>query len=66
MSNILSKSDFRFYVTNNHTLTLPAKRTSVVEVDLPWGNTTVERNLPALKFFHDFSCGKENLYYSKK
>ena len=37
---------------------ISAKRTATVEVEQPWGNMTVERNLPALKFFHDFSCGE--------
>ncbi|KAL3856242.1 hypothetical protein ACJMK2_011019 [Sinanodonta woodiana] len=32
-----------------------AKRTCTVEVAEPWGPMTVERNLPALKFYHDFS-----------
>lgn len=32
-----------------------AKRECLVEVDKPWGNMEVQRNLPALKFFHDFS-----------
>ncbi|XP_070204899.1 protein hobbit-like isoform X2 [Littorina saxatilis] len=33
-----------------------AKRECSVEVDAPWGNMEIQRNLPALKFFHDFSC----------
>ncbi|OWF48647.1 protein KIAA0100-like isoform X2 [Mizuhopecten yessoensis] len=33
-----------------------AKRKCVVEVEDPWGNMEVERNLPTLKFYHDFSC----------
>ncbi|KAL4223450.1 hypothetical protein ACF0H5_016921 [Mactra antiquata] len=37
-----------------------AKRSCVVEVDEPWGDSTVQRNLPALKFFHDFSCDVES------
>ncbi|WAR03618.1 K0100-like protein [Mya arenaria] len=37
-----------------------AKRHCVVEVAEPWGNTTVERNLPALKFTHDFSSDVES------
>jgi len=36
-----------------------AKRSCVVEVEQPWGDTTVERNLPALKFTHDFSSGTD-------
>jgi len=35
-----------------------AKRTCSVEVANPWGNMNVQRNLPALKFYHDFTCGK--------
>ncbi|XP_060562860.1 LOW QUALITY PROTEIN: protein hobbit-like [Ruditapes philippinarum] len=33
-----------------------AKRSCTVEVAQPWGDQTVQRNLPALKFFHDFSA----------
>ncbi|KAK3084827.1 hypothetical protein FSP39_019738 [Pinctada imbricata] len=33
-----------------------AKRFPLVEVAGPWGDMAVERNLPALKFYHDFSC----------
>ncbi|KAL8564427.1 hypothetical protein ACOMHN_057449 [Nucella lapillus] len=32
-----------------------AKRECVVEVEAPWGDMEIQRNLPALKFFHDFS-----------
>lgn len=37
---------------------LIAKRSCKVSVGGPWGEMSVERNLPALKFYHDFSCGK--------
>ncbi|XP_041349626.1 protein KIAA0100-like [Gigantopelta aegis] len=37
-----------------------AKRSCVVEVEQPWGDVTVERSLPPLKFFHDFSCDIAN------
>ncbi|XP_052234314.1 protein KIAA0100-like isoform X2 [Dreissena polymorpha] len=37
-----------------------AKRSCVVEVAEPWGNMTVLRNLPALKFTHDFSADVES------
>ena len=33
-----------------------AKRSVLVEIDQPWGNTEVERSMTALKFYHDFSC----------
>ncbi|XP_078336664.1 protein hobbit-like [Crassostrea virginica] len=33
-----------------------AKRSCSVLVGGPWGEMMVERNLPALKFYHDFSC----------
>ncbi|KAK6192150.1 hypothetical protein SNE40_003678 [Patella caerulea] len=33
-----------------------ARRSCVVEVNKPWGDMKVERSLPPLKFFHDFSC----------
>lgn len=40
-----------------------AKRSCKVSVGGPWGEMSVERNLPALKFYHDFSCGKyQNLH----
>ncbi|XP_025090124.1 protein KIAA0100-like isoform X2 [Pomacea canaliculata] len=38
-----------------------AKRTCTLELDSPWGNMQVERNLPALKFFHDFSSDVTSL-----
>jgi hypothetical protein len=39
---------------------ISAKRSCTVEVAHPWTSMEVERNLPALKFYHDFSCGKVN------
>ncbi|XP_055863164.1 protein hobbit-like isoform X2 [Biomphalaria glabrata] len=41
--------------------TVRAKRLCTVELEKPWEATTVERNLPALKFFHDFSCDMTSL-----
>ncbi|XP_005096164.1 protein KIAA0100 isoform X2 [Aplysia californica] len=41
--------------------TARAKRTCTVEVDEPWTTMAVERNLPSLKFFHDFSCDMSSL-----
>ncbi|CAG5125824.1 unnamed protein product, partial [Candidula unifasciata] len=38
-----------------------AKRTCQVELDKPWEAMSVERNLPAMKFFHDFSCDMTSL-----
>ena len=38
-----------------------AKRSCTVEMAKPWKTFTVQRNLPTLKFFHDFSCGKLSL-----
>lgn len=40
-----------------------AKRSCKVSVGGPWGEMSVERNLPALKFYHDFSCGKYQYLY---
>uniref|UniRef100_A0A8C5MXP2 Bridge-like lipid transfer protein family member 2 n=1 Tax=Leptobrachium leishanense TaxID=445787 RepID=A0A8C5MXP2_9ANUR len=31
-----------------------ARRKQIVQLGLPWGDATVERNMPPLKFFHDF------------
>ena len=36
---------------------LVARRSGVVQVAEPWGNMTVVRFMPSLKFYHDFSCG---------
>ncbi|BFZ05396.1 hypothetical protein BsWGS_08435 [Bradybaena similaris] len=41
--------------------TYRAKRTCQVELDKPWEAMSVERNLPAMKFFHDFSCDMSSL-----
>ncbi|KAH7955432.1 hypothetical protein HPB52_000876 [Rhipicephalus sanguineus] len=32
-----------------------AKRSSTVEVGTPWGNMTVQRSMPSLKFYHDLT-----------
>lgn len=32
-----------------------AKRSSTVEVGAPWGNMTVQRSMPSLKFYHDLT-----------
>ncbi|XP_053313051.1 bridge-like lipid transfer protein family member 2 [Spea bombifrons] len=31
-----------------------ARRKQVIKLGVPWGDSTVERNMPPLKFFHDF------------
>lgn len=41
--------------------TARAKRSCKVELAKPWETATVERNLPTLKFFHDFSCAMDSL-----
>ncbi|XP_059177083.1 protein hobbit-like isoform X2 [Physella acuta] len=38
-----------------------AKRVCTVELNKPWETMAVERNLPPLKFFHDFSCDMTSL-----
>lgn len=35
-----------------------ARRSSIVEVGQPWGNMTVERSMPSLKFYHELTWGK--------
>jgi len=34
------------------------RRLAVVEVGRPWGNTTVCRKLPPLKYYYDFEMGR--------
>lgn len=34
-----------------------AIRTDVFDMDAPWSSVTVERSMPSLKFYHDFSAG---------
>lgn len=44
-----------------------AKRCSLVEIDEPWGNFTIERSMPSLKFYHDLTFGmyfKKLLYFN--
>ncbi|GFO14519.1 protein kiaa0100-like [Plakobranchus ocellatus] len=41
--------------------TARAKRTCTVEMAKPWTTAMVQRNLPTLKFFHDFSCDMDSL-----
>jgi hypothetical protein len=40
------------------TLHFSAKREATVEIPSPWDDMIVQKNMPALKFYHDFSCGK--------
>lgn len=35
-----------------------AERYCKVEVEDPWGEMTVLRNMQPLKFYHDFQCGR--------
>ena len=35
-----------------------ARRSSVIHAGKPWSDMSVERNMPTLKFYHDFSCGE--------
>jgi len=37
---------------------LSAKRTSKIDMGAPWGEITAERNMPNMKFYHDFSAGE--------
>ncbi|KAF8767944.1 Protein KIAA0100 like protein [Argiope bruennichi] len=38
-----------------------AKRTSVVQIDQPWSDFTVERSMPSLKFYHDLTYDMEEM-----
>ena len=33
-----------------------SRRRQILPLGLPWGNVAVERNMPPLKFYHDFHC----------
>ena len=38
-------------------LNVAAKRSCEIEMGAPWGTLSVERNMPSMKFYHDFSAG---------
>ncbi|XP_064647364.1 protein hobbit-like isoform X2 [Lineus longissimus] len=38
-----------------------AKREATVEIASPWEDMIVKKNMPALKFYHDFSCDVESI-----
>ena len=37
---------------------LTAIREGLVEIDSPWENINVKKNMPSLKFYHDMTWGK--------
>ncbi|XP_078679801.1 bridge-like lipid transfer protein family member 2 isoform X2 [Branchiostoma floridae x Branchiostoma belcheri] len=41
-----------------------AKRPTTVEIGGPFGDATVERSMPALKFYHDLSCDAQTFRYA--
>ncbi|XP_066998211.2 protein hobbit [Anabrus simplex] len=41
-----------------------AKRNAVIELGEPWGQTTIERSMTSLKFYHDFNCDVEHYSYA--
>lgn len=38
-----------------------AKRSSIVEIDEPWENFTIERSMPSLKYYHDLTFDMEEM-----
>ncbi|XP_015914174.1 protein hobbit [Parasteatoda tepidariorum] len=38
-----------------------AKRTSIVEIDMPWSNAEIERSMPSLKYYHDLTFDMEDM-----
>ena len=34
-----------------------ARRKYCIELGAPWGSISVEKNMPSIKFYHDFSAG---------
>lgn len=40
-----------------------AIRECTVNVGAPWEDMVVERKMPALKFYHDLSCGELQNYF---
>ncbi|XP_049792062.1 protein KIAA0100 [Schistocerca nitens] len=41
-----------------------AKRDVVIRLGDPWGETTVQRSMTSLKFYHDFNCEVEHFSYA--
>lgn len=41
-----------------------AKRGVVIKLGDPWGETTVERSMTSLKFYHDFNCDVKHYSYA--
>lgn len=55
--NVFLNSMHVFILCNVFFKHFAAKRSSIVEIDEPWGKFAIERSMPSLKYYHDLTFG---------